>query len=118
MNGMIMYVVVYVTIAEVDKNIEVNGPFYYGCHSDIDGAEELAREVTNSKTKDVIISHIISQAPKNRLSDTMTKARKTWYPRFVERTQSVAAIIHRDINAALCPFRDLPLDDVMHLVAL
>ncbi|MBD3407290.1 MAG: hypothetical protein GF411_14325 [Candidatus Lokiarchaeota archaeon] len=106
-----MHIVLYTSISEKNNQLEIKGPYFYGCHEDKRHAEKLAREITNNKTKDVIMTRIFQD---HTVPNVMFRAKDTWFPKFKERTIETSKIINRDQNLSLCPFKDINLDKLVN----
>ena len=111
-----MHIVIYSIIVEDGNNIDITGPYFYGAHHNQQHAEALAKEVTNSRSKDVIISRIMARQGSETVPDIMMRARDTWFPKFRERTMNTVHVINRDVDAALCPFQEIKLREVVAAV--
>ena len=110
-----MFVIIYVIITE-EKNGEVgiDGPFYCNYADTKDGADVIAREVANSKSKDVIIPRVIRRQPGESIPEVMKKAKTVWFPKFRNRTISTCEIMKREQDVALCPFQKVDMDAIVN----
>jgi hypothetical protein len=108
-----MFVVIYGVITEKDDAIAVNGPFYYNTSPSFDAAENLAREVANMPTKDVIIVKVFKMEEGENLSTVMVRARDKWLNKFQIQIKKSEHIMKRDHDKALCPFQEVDFDKVL-----
>ena len=108
-----MHVVVYTVVSERNGSIDVRGPFFYGHDPDQQKAEQLAKEITNARTKDVIIPRVMEKSSSERLPNVMAKAKEHWFPKFKDRTLSTVRVMKRDQDSILCPFREVSIKPIL-----
>lgn len=103
------YMVIYGVISDKHR-LKIDGPYFHCSSDDKESAENDARELANSKTKDVIIPWVIEFD--GNIPNAMEKAANTWFSRFRNRTLENAKMLNRYQEKALCPFRDVDITDL------
>jgi hypothetical protein len=96
-------------------DLEITGPHFYSCAATMKEAEDLAREVTNMKTKDVIIARVFELDEGEKLPDAMHRIQKHWFIKLSGQTKETSRILKRDYDKALCPFREVDLERTLTL---
>ena len=114
-----MHIVIYGVISDDDRNdIAVDGPFYYGCAPEEEEAAQLARELANNPTKDVVIPRVMPAKESETIPDLMVRAQESWFKRFKDRAVAASHTIQRELETTLCPFQNASLDKILKLSGL
>ena len=108
-----MHVVVYTVVSERNGSIDIRGPYFYGHDPDQKRAEQLAKEATNIRTKDVIVPRVMRRESGEFLPKLMAKAKDHWFPKFKDRTLSTVRVMKRDQESVLCPFKPTTIQPIL-----
>ena len=112
-----MYAIVYGVIGDNDNGEPfVDGPFFHMCCADFDEAENHAKELGSSKTKNQAIPWIIETQKDEVMGITMARARDSWFKRFRLKTLETAQTIQRDQDTSTCPFADANFESLSRLI--
>jgi len=113
-----MYIVIYGVMSDDKDEVEVDGPFYYGCAPEEEEATKLAKDLANSPTKDVVIPRVMPAKETETIPILMMRAQDSWFKRFKIRAKAASHTIKRELETTLCPFQNASLCKILKLSGL
>lgn len=105
------YITIYAVISNIDDDVQIHGPFFGGVFAGHNDAKQKAKELANTKTKDVILPWVFSL--EGNIAHIMQQARETWFHTFRTRALDSAQILQRDYETGSCPFQDVNVEEVI-----